>query len=142
MATNVNTGVNTRWGKTTNTNTDNSESTTNTDFHLIELHWPTAGMGLGLTVAGAIVILVAYIWYQRRQRRMKRHIYHQRALTWEAMEWHRANCNKVETTRECNCKKTGEQPLHQARIPGRDIPPNPHLEAPGNSIPNRLSYVA
>lgn len=132
MPTNVNTGVNTRWGKTTNLDTDNSQSTTNTNFHLIELHWPTAGWGFGLVVVGSIIALSIYVWYKRRQRRMKKHLHHQRALTWEAMEWHRASCTKVDAARECNCKKAGD----------RDLPPNPEHDAPGCRFPNRLSWIA
>ena len=122
--TNVNTGINTHVGKTTNN--DDSQHTTNTDFHLIEIHWPTAGWGFGLVLLGSIIILAVYVWYKRRQRRMKNRIHHQRQLTWEAMEWHRATCTKVESTRICDCRKVGDRELQ------------PNLDMPGDN--RRDSY--
>lgn len=72
--------INSRIG--TGNNIDQSDN--GSSFHLIELHLPTAGVGLSIVLGIGIVVFVAWFLYRRRARKQKARMAYQKMLTWEA----------------------------------------------------------
>ena len=82
------------------------------EWHIFEFHWPTAGWGFALVIGGLIILGVLYYLYKRRQHKYKKQLTHQKALTWQALEWHRSGCNKVDKVKQCDCRKPTDKDLH------------------------------
>lgn len=79
-------------------------------YTLINIHGPTAAWMFGLMVALAVLAAVVWFLYRRRQRKMKRIVARHRKARWDAIGYHKNECNKVDHTRECDCRRDGYLP--------------------------------
>ena len=96
------------------------------EWHIFEFHWPTAGWGFALVIGGLIILGVLYYLYKRRQHKYKKQLTHQKALTWQALEWHRSGCNKVDKAKQCDCRKPTDKDLHIDNDKANDNRSNRH----------------
>lgn len=68
----------------------NSQTTTNGGFHLLEIHWGTAGLQFGLFAVIAIIAYVIWRRYKAKARRflgLPRHQDTSAAIAMRALEW-------------------------------------------------------
>ena len=54
------------------------------EFHLLEFHLPTAGVGFSIVLGLGLVVFVAWFLYRRHTRKHKARLAYQKMLTWEA----------------------------------------------------------
>lgn len=88
-------------------------------YTLINIHGPTAAWMFGLMAALAVLAVAVWFLYRRRQRRMKRIVARHRKARWDAIGYHKNECNKIDHTRECDCRKEGYSPRRASN--GGDI---------------------
>ena len=75
-------------------------------YSIINIHGPTAGwMCGGFTV---LLIIAAFLWimHRRRQRKLKKIVAGHRRARWNAVGYHKNECNKIDHTKQCDCKPT------------------------------------
>ena len=88
-------------------------------YTLINIHGPTAAWMLGGMAALAVLAVAVWFLYRRRQRKMKRIVMRHRQARWEAIGYHKSECNKIDHTKECDCRKDAYHPRRASN--GGDI---------------------
>ena len=73
-------------------------------YTLINIHGPTAAWTIGLTVVLAVIAGIIWYWHYRRQKKLKRAVTRHRLARWSAIGYHKTECNKIDHTKECDCK--------------------------------------
>lgn len=73
-------------------------------YTLINIHGPTAAWTVGGIAFLAVIAAIIWYMYHRRQRKLKRVVARHRQARWNAIGYHKTECNKIDHTKECDCK--------------------------------------
>ena len=76
---------------------------TQDNYTLINIHGPTAIWACALFAILVILGIVLRVMWTRRRKKMKRVVHRHRAAALRG--YHRPDCMKLDSARECNCKK-------------------------------------
>ena len=79
-------------------------------YTLINIHGPTAGWTLGGVLILTVIAALLWFLHRRRQQKLKRVVARHRAAKWDAIGYHKNECQKIDHTRLCDCK-----PVHGHR---------------------------
>lgn len=102
--------VGTQVGVNTQVGDDIDASTNESDFHILEFHLPTLGVGFSITLAIGLLAFAVWYYLKRRAKKSKKKVEHREALTWESQNWHRQECARVDLAKECTCPRRLERP--------------------------------
>ena len=73
-------------------------------YSIINIHGPTAGWMCGGFVV--LLIIAAFLWvmHRRRQKKLKKIVAGHRRARWNAVGYHKNECNKIDHAKQCDCK--------------------------------------